>query len=460
MASLDGVFPALEEQLGQAFTGEVRNLANSLIMSQPGATNQDVITSVLQAVNERGAAATSAAFSDFLGTQSVGETQDPMALINQLLGSNQNTPAAFSLEQLQGLGLSPDAAQAALLEQFGLNSGYGGYGGGGDTASAQTNASANYMNALTNAARQRADQSYQEGQLLVQQGQLDLAEQQFAASEYWTGVANDLSQRQFQLEAAATPAQIATSMFNAQTTDAAQRGALELGAGNTYSGLASLLGSLATTQAQMGINLLTTPRNAVAAFLLGQGSDPSKAAQFGQFNVERLLGINPAQIQDMIAGAVSAAEAARTRADTPNTINLQTFLDALSNTARDVSSGKTGETGDSGTNLPAGWSMKDGKYVGPDPFKNKKSGSTPQPEENFQRTPTGSTAVRPNNPVVRQVLPVVGRGDVEPDRGPFVTPAAQPTARDTLVNILLGNQGSDLATNVRRSLFPEDTSYL
>ena len=340
-------------------------------------------------------------------TQTVGDTTDPLAgLADYLNGGGKYV----GLSDIQGLGLTGNDAYNALLAQFGLDPESRAISAA-NSAAAQTNASANYMNALTNAAQQKATEAYQQGQLLVQQGQLDLAEKQFAASEYWTGVANDLSQRQFQLEAAATPANIATQMYGAQESALQGRGALQLGSANTYSGLATLLGDLATTQANMGINLLTNPRNAVAAFLLGQGADPANAAKFGQFNVQRLLGIDPAQIQAMIQNASQAAAQAQATSTQPQQIDLQTFLNNLQSAA--AAAAQPGNTGTNPNASTGGGGGGGGGGTGPVETPPQ---TTPPTTPNYTRPVSGTVTIQPSNPVVRQSSPA----PTEPDRGPFV----------------------------------------
>lgn len=397
------------------------------------------------------------------GDQTVGQAEDPLDFLRQMYQLQSefapgNVPAAFSTQDLRDLGFTDsDLLQQAFLNQFGI-------GPGSQQQTNATNAESNRMNAITAAASQRAQQAYQQGQLAVQNGQLDLAREQFASSEYWTGVANDLSQRQFDLEAAATPANIATQMFGAQESALQGRGALELGSANTYSGLASLLGGMAESQANLGVSLLTNPRNATAAFLLGQGADPDTAAQFQQFNVERLLGIDPAQIQEMVGLASQAAGAAQQRASQPQEINLQTFLDALSETARNVSSqyGKepAAEPQARTTDRPSrGPTTEAQRAANAERAKQAARDTIAGRTPNFTRPQQGTTTVRPSNPVVNQAFnrspDAVTRGpfvqfNQSPEaytRGPFVQ---QPSTYDILV------QGLTQNPNIRRGLFNND----
>jgi len=407
-----GIYQQVAQAYGQPIPAELSAAINSEIQLLKGSGLPDA--QIVQAISAKLSGSQSSGQSD------TGTSTDPMAALQALLNGGGNQPSAFSLQGFIDLGLSPEQAQLALLKQFGLGTN-GGYSG--ETGSSVTNANANMMNAVTNQAQQRATEAYQQGQLLVQNGQLDLAKEQFASAEYWTGVANDLSQRKFGVDTAQGVANTAGQYAQIDSNDRAGRGALELGAAGQYGNLATLMGNLATTQANMGISLLTNPRNASAAFLLGQGADPSKAAQFGNFDVQRLLGIDPAQIQNMINAASQAAEQAQSRAQQPSSLDLGSFLTALQNAATAAQSGGGGTT----ESAPKGGTKTTTKPK-PESTTPKTSGT---PETNFSRTPTGTVVVKPSNSVVRSTGSTAnvyddpgprvnwGQGDME-DQGPLI----------------------------------------
>ena len=82
------------------------------------------------------------------------------------------------------------------------------------------------------------------------------------------------------------------------------RGNLGARGAENYSNLTSILGNLGIAQQQLGLQIATTPRNAIAAFLMGAGQSGQGAQMF---NPQNILGINPAQIQGVIQSALNSA---------------------------------------------------------------------------------------------------------------------------------------------------------
>lgn len=254
----------------------------------------------------------------------VGGMDAQTALLEQFM--NGGASGVMSMDQILGLGVPRDRAMDALLSQFGIQSPTS------DPYRAM-DAQSNAMNAATAAARQRADQHYQSAQVALATGNLELAQRQFDAGNYWQDVAMKEARFGEGVGAQFSLADTAQGMFGAQSEDVFRRGQLETQAQGNFGNLTNVVGNLAQQQAQLGIDLLTNPRNATAAFLLGRGADAAAAGEFSNFNVQNLLGIDPAQIQNLIQMAVGAGNDALNRARQPQTIDLNDFLTNLSNVA-------------------------------------------------------------------------------------------------------------------------------
>lgn len=82
------------------------------------------------------------------------------------------------------------------------------------------------------------------------------------------------------------------------------RGSLQARGAENYSNLTNILGNLGIAQQQLGLDIATTPRNAIAGFLMGRGQSGQGAEMFNPANI---LGINPAQIQQVIQQAMASA---------------------------------------------------------------------------------------------------------------------------------------------------------
>ena len=100
---------------------------------------------------------------------------------------------------------------------------------------------------------QQADAAYKRGLVLLQQGQLDLANKEFQAGDYWSGVASQIS-----------GVNSGVGILGAETQGIGTRGQLNINAGDIFGSLANNMGNLAEKQARLGLDILTTPRNAVA----------------------------------------------------------------------------------------------------------------------------------------------------------------------------------------------------
>lgn len=431
-ADIGDVLALLSEQLGigiNSIPGDVKNLANSLVRSVPAATDDQVVQSVLSALSSTQGQAAKDPVSEFLGGRgvSISGTADPYA--DLLAGLGGNTGDFLSLEQLAGLGLSPDQANDALLTQFGI--------GGPSLDIARQNANTSSANAAIAAASQRAQEAYQAAIAAVQAGELELAKQQFDAANYWQQVTNQFS-----------AVGAGTDIYNAETSNLATRGGLDVSAGNIYGNLVTTVGDLADRQARLGLDILTTPRNAVAGFLIGQGANPETAAQFGQFDVKRLLGIDPGQIQGLIDAATAAARTAQSRADKPATVDLQDLLSRLAAAADKgvpappVASGDTSEGGTAAPTVP---------------------------EAAFQRKPQSApVSVRPNNPIIQQAYGPLGAdlyGFEDIMREAANTSTSAPTSgrslRDIAQGVVSGIErpaGASLLEIIQQALYPAGAS--
>jgi len=315
-------------------------------------------------------------YLEVLGTPLVGpDGQTALSAQEQLdawLQANQQQ-RYLGLEDFEAAGLPPDQAYQALLEQFGIRP--------KDASSDPLG----FANQRTAAARQRADQAFQAGQLAQMQGNLELAQKQFDAANYWSGQAMQQERADFGFGAQETAAGAAGDFFTRDSNDRFSRNQSALGAGGLFDSLAGNVGNLADMQARLGMELLTNPRNATTAFLMGKGVDSGVAGEFGQFNVQNLLGIDPAQIQDLINRATQAGDQVMARSNEPSQFNLQDYLDALTNAA----------------NQAAAWGGFEGFG---DP-----GGIGDAPELNFDR-PVGGTVTSGTGDIDGLIRGVLGQG--------------------------------------------------
>jgi len=281
------------------------------------------------------------------------------------------------LDFYKAMGLTEEQAQAAALQQAGLT--MTPYQAAQLEESrlqrAQSASNAGLSSALgyaqIAAANARAD-----ADRAISEGNLDLARQKRSDENYWNNVAAQFSAGSQAL--GETNAGI--SAFNAQSNDRSSRTSGQLGAGNIYGELANLMGNLSVRQQELGLDILSNPRNAVAGFLMGIGGDPASANAFGDFNVQRILGINPQSIQDFVGMAMQAAQQAQQQSQQPNSIDLNALL-----------AGMQGRIDGLMGNMPAG-----NPNTGATPASNdvvKTPVSTPAPKEATTHTRVPSTQV-------------------------------------------------------------------
>lgn len=303
-------------------------------------------------------------------------------MLQSRLGGPEPTFDMQNFEFLTGLGVDPGSALMALFP--GLRP-QGGSGGGASGPSAaelaimQGNLAVNQFSAEANAAYQRA-------QVALGQGNLELAFQELSNANYWNAQGQALGE-----------GQLGVGAFNAQEGAVQGRGALDLGAADTMSSLVNTLGGLAESQARLGLDILSTPRNAIAGFFLGQGAENPGSA----FSPSRLLGIDPAQIQSVIQDTLMAANSAMTRANQPNDIDLQSILTGLSQRANQALQGAPGID----------------------------TSSVPDPEAAFQRTPTQVPAPQPMGAPAGNPSAVTGNSPA-PAMGPTGTGGQMPQEPD------------------------------
>lgn len=82
------------------------------------------------------------------------------------------------------------------------------------------------------------------------------------------------------------------------------RGNLAARGAENYSNLTGILGNLGAAQSELALKIATTPRNAIAGFLIGRGQNGGAASMFNPSNI---LGIDTATIQSVISQALQAA---------------------------------------------------------------------------------------------------------------------------------------------------------
>lgn len=267
---------------------------------------------------------------------------------NLILGRD---PAALALQErgldLEALGLQQN------MEQFMLNY--------------------QLRQAEMNAANARAAASS-----AVAQGNLALAREQFAYAQQQDEIANRLSAR----AQAATEAGLGIRGFEASEQALQGRGGLEAAAAGNLTDLTNILGNLGLQQQQLGLDILTTPRNAVAAFLLGQGQSGDMSWQ--QFNPSNILGIDAAQFQSYLGQAQNAINALLTRANQPQEFDIGAILSGLSQNAGNIMDfAGIREAGGTGGGRTGG------------------GGGSPPLESRPTRQPTGTVTASPTNRVVR-----------------------------------------------------------
>lgn len=299
--------------------------------------------------------------------------QTQVSQIPGLGGGGGDDPANAFLAPFLAAGLSPDQAQEALLASLGV-------GGGGDQGitdfqQAQLDFQLRQFNAQQ--SQQGISQAMQAAGIALQEGNFELALQQFEAANF---LGSEASGR----------ANLATAgnlqQQQAQTIQGAA--GIDIAAGSLLGNLVNTIGQLGVEQQRLGLDLLRTPRNATAAFLLGLGTEDPVA--FPQFDVSNILGIDVGQIQGLIDSVVEAAGSARTRAGESTEISLNDLLSALETEASRVRTG-LGEAVD---------------------------GEEPEVEETTMTAPSGgdNVVVTPGqNAIIDQIL--------APAPGPFFSPA-------------------------------------
>lgn len=222
-----------------------------------------------------------------------------------------------TLQDFSGFGLGADDATDALRAQFGLPS-------AGDVERAERGLDIAGINAATGRINAIVNQELATAQILLDQDMFEAAEvhldradalNKFSAA--FVPLEFDLGARQVALQEGG----VITDAFNALTSELSTRGQLEGVAGTGFTNLVSVLGNLAAEQQRLGLDILRTPRNAIPAFLLGLGQEPG----FEQFDVRRLLGIDPAGLQDVINQAISSFQGVRDVAGEPFTAGGEPF---------------------------------------------------------------------------------------------------------------------------------------
>lgn len=160
-----------------------------------------------------------------------------------------------------------------------------------------------------NAAAQRATEAYQQGLIALQMGNLDLARQQFGHAQDMDRRRQLLEEQAFELGANVSNANIALDAYNALQQNNVQRAGLGISGLGTASGIVGQLlgqqGELDMEAQRLGLDILSTPRNAIAGALLSRGSNITDATGAQRtFNPQVLapdLGVDSGMLQGLLS---------------------------------------------------------------------------------------------------------------------------------------------------------------
>lgn len=135
---------------------------------------------------------------------------------------------------------------------------------------------------------------------------------------------------------------LGVSNFSATEDALSNRANVQARGAENYSNLTNIIGSLLNEQNNLALQIATTPRNAIAGFLMGRGQNGGLASAF---NPSNLLGINPQMLQGVINSALqSAAQVGVMPAMQPFDINsiIQGMVGAGNNAASSAASAAAG----------------------------------------------------------------------------------------------------------------------
>lgn len=250
----------------------------------------------------------------------------------QALAEATGIPVGWWMAQLLGFD-SPASS-------FFKGAGGGGGGGGGGGMSAEATAFREREIAIQE-ARAAADKAYQEGQTAVSQGQLDLARQQFGESTRQNEIANSLERERIAISGRQAgvqergqrfqeiiqPAGLQIQGFGEQERALAGRAGVGQRAAETLAGLFGTAGQLGLGQGQLAFDMARNPRNAVAAFLMGQGASGAPGASM--FAPQNILGIDPGMIRGLLGQAQAGAQQGMRFAQSPPSMDIGSILAGL-----------------------------------------------------------------------------------------------------------------------------------
>lgn len=238
-------------------------------------------------------------------------------LINQLFGSIMNPGKEYLQDDFGQVLMGPDGqplyntnggdtGDILAVLKF-LQGDSGGSGGGSGAAYAQVQLG--YAQLAQREAEASADELYKKALISLQQGDQDLARQQFSASEEQRGIANDMQNKVFEYTKGQDATQNALSAYGQMENSALGRGNLSARGGEGMSTVASNYATALGEQQRLALEQLKTPRNAIASFLIGQGMgvDDATSAQ-GKFNPKNLMGLDAGALPGMFQQAFSAAQ--------------------------------------------------------------------------------------------------------------------------------------------------------
>lgn len=172
--------------------------------------------------------------------------------------------------------------------------------GGGDTASQQTNANANMIQAQAQSrladaqiANYQATQEIAKRDQATKEGNLDLAKVHEHNANVWSQRAADATDEANALTGRGQDVTMRGQDINARSSS-----------NQNMTTLTGILGNLLNAQSEMQFKLNSTPMNAIASLLMGRGQDPNGQASYA---APRTLGIDPNMFSQLMQSTIMGA---------------------------------------------------------------------------------------------------------------------------------------------------------
>lgn len=240
-----------------------------------------------------------------------------------------NDPSLMANRDITGMRSSGETPTAAQMAAYGGDTGggldaiikmlMGGGANGGryDTAADTLNSQANMMQA-------ESDKAYKAAQSALAMGNAEEAKRQFNISQQWEAKRADAEAYNAQsgrMNAQTGQQNANTNQFNADVgrygamTDVANSAEasrnnnmlnMSRGAAN-QTNLAQVLGSIADAQGKLGLQIASTPKNAIAGLMIGRGQQPGAA---GAYTPNNVLGFDPNSLTQAIQMAMQSSQQA------------------------------------------------------------------------------------------------------------------------------------------------------